>query len=55
MQMPIVKIGTKFPNGTVTAIKRDRILLETPQGVRELTFPEVENYVKLLEGLKNEL
>ena len=54
MQAPIVKIGTEFPNGTVTDIKRDRIVLNTPQGVRELTFTEVENFITLLESLQND-
>ena len=36
MQTPIVKIGTEFPAGKVVAIEKSRVLLETPEGVKQL-------------------
>lgn len=45
MQSPIVSVGTVFPAGTVVAIKRDHVLLQTPQGVKRFTFSQIERFV----------
>ena len=42
---PIVGIGTVFPAGTVKAINNDHVLLETSEGVKEFSFPQVERFI----------
>ena len=41
-QTPIVAIGTEFAAGKVVAIKYNTVLLETPEGVKEFSFSQVE-------------
>jgi len=45
MQTPIVKIGTEFPAGTVVAIEKNHVLLETPEGVKEFSFDQIEKFI----------
>jgi hypothetical protein len=45
MQKPIVKKGTVFPAGTVVAIKKNHVLLETPEGVKEFSFSQIERFL----------
>ena len=51
MQTPIVRIGTEFPAGTVTAVKSDHILLATAQGEKQFTFPQIESFINALRML----
>ena len=44
MQKPIVKVGTVFPAGTVVAIKKDHVLLDTKEGVKKFTFSQIEGF-----------
>jgi len=44
MQKPIVKVGTEFPVGKVVAIKKDHVLVETPEGVKKFTFSQIEGF-----------
>ena len=41
MQTPIVSKGTVFPAGTVVAIKKDHVLLDTEDGVKKFSFSPV--------------
>lgn len=41
---PIVGIGTKFPAGTVVAIKNDHVLIDTTEGVKQFSFSQVERF-----------
>jgi len=41
---PIVGIGTKFPAGTVKAIKNDHVLLDTTEGVKKFSFSQIERF-----------
>jgi hypothetical protein len=44
MQKPIVKVGTVFPAGTVVAIKKDHVLLDTNDGIKSFTFSQIEGF-----------
>ncbi len=44
-QTPIVAIGTEFAAGKVVAIKYNTVLLETPEGVKEFSFSQVERFI----------
>jgi len=41
---PIVGIGTKFPAGTVKAIKNDHVLLDTTEGVKKFSLQQIERF-----------
>ena len=43
--MPIVGIGTQFPAGTVVAILKDCVLIETAQGRKPFTFTQIEEFI----------
>ena len=43
-QKPIVGIGTKFPAGTVVAIKSDHVLIDTAEGVKQFSFSQIERF-----------
>jgi len=44
--MPIVGIGTQFPAGTVVAILKDCVLLDTGnESVKSFTFSQIEEFV----------
>jgi hypothetical protein len=45
MQKPIVTKGTVFPAGIVVAIKKNHVLLETPEGVKEFSFSQIERFL----------
>ena len=45
MQTPIVKKGTVFPAGTVVAIKKDHVLLDTNDGIKEFSFSQIERFI----------
>lgn len=45
-QKPIVGIGTQFPAGRVVAIRKDGILLDTHNGVKLVSFSDVERFVQ---------
>jgi len=45
MQTPIVNKGTVFPAGTVVAIKKDHVLLDTKEGVKSFTFSQIERFI----------
>ncbi len=45
MQTPIVSKGTVFPAGTVVAIKKDHVLLDTSEGVKSFTFSQIERFI----------
>ena len=44
-QTPIVGIGTQFPAGTVVAIMKDHVLIETAQGRKPFTFTQIEEFI----------
>ena len=44
-QKPIVKVGTKLPCGTVVAIKKNGVDIETSEGVKQFSFIQVERFV----------
>ncbi len=44
---PIVGIGTKFPAGTVVAIKNDHVLIDTSEGVKQFSFSQVERFINV--------
>lgn len=43
-QEPIVAIGTEFAAGKVIAIKKDHVLLDTKDGVKNFTFSQIERF-----------
>mgnify|MGYP006883067724 CR=1 FL=1 len=45
MQSPIVSVGTEFPAGKVVAIKSNHVVLETPKGVKQFSFSQIEGFV----------
>ena len=45
MQTPIVSKGTVFPAGTVVAIKKDHVLLDTEDGIKEFSFSQIERFI----------
>ena len=45
MQTPIVSKGTVFPAGTMVAIKKDHVLLDTKEGVKSFTFSQIERFI----------
>ena len=44
-QEPVVHIGTVFPAGTVVAIHKDGVDLDTPQGVKTFSLSKIEEFV----------
>jgi hypothetical protein len=45
-QKPLVGIGSKFPAGTVVAIKNEHVVLEAANGNRKkFSFTQVERFV----------
>ena len=44
-QKPIVAVGTVLAAGTVKAINNDHVLLDTQEGVKSFTFPQVERFI----------
>ena len=48
---PIVGIGTKFPAGTVVAIKNDHVLIDTSEGVKQFSFSQVERFINVERSL----
>ena len=44
-QTPTVGIGTQFPAGTVVAIMKDHVLIETAQGRKPFTFTQIEEFI----------
>jgi hypothetical protein len=44
-QKPNVAVGTVLAAGTVKAIKNDHVLLDTQEGVKSFTFPQVERFI----------
>tara|TARA_A100001391_G_C4881164_1_gene228144 strand:+ start:125 stop:289 length:165 start_codon:yes stop_codon:yes gene_type:complete len=50
-QKPIVGIGTKFPAGTVVAIKSDHVLIDTAEGVKQFSFSQVERFINVERSL----
>jgi hypothetical protein len=44
-QEAVVHVGTEFPAGKVVAIKKDGVMLKTPQGVKKFSFSQVERFV----------
>ena len=51
MQNPIVKVGTEFPAGIVVAIKNDGVMLETPKGVKQFSFSQIERFINECRSL----
>ena len=45
MQTPIVSKGTVFPAGTVVAIKKNHVLLDTNDGIKEFSFSQIERFI----------
>ena len=45
MQKPIVSKGTVFPAGTVVAIKKDHVLLDTNDGIKKFSFSQIERFL----------
>ena len=45
MQTPIVSKGTVFPAGTVVAIKKDHVLLDTNDGIKKFSFSQIERFL----------
>ena len=44
--LPIVGIGTQFPAGTVVAIMKDHVLLDTgDESVKSFSFSQIEEFV----------
>jgi hypothetical protein len=44
-QKPIVAVGTVLAAGTVKAINNDHVLLDTQEGVKSFSFPQVERFI----------
>jgi hypothetical protein len=44
-QKPVVAIGTEFAAGKVKAINNDHVLIDTSEGVKKFSFPQVERFV----------
>jgi hypothetical protein len=42
---PDCGIGTKLPCGTVVAVKKDHVLLDTDEGVKEFSFSQIERFI----------
>jgi hypothetical protein len=38
-------VGTEFPCGKVVAIKKDGVDIDTPQGVKQFSFTQVERFI----------
>jgi ribosomal protein L27 len=51
MQKPIVNKGTVFPAGTVVAIKKDHVLLDTNDGIKSFTFSQIERFINVKRSL----
>lgn len=43
---PMVGVGTKFPAGTVVAVKSNGVELDTTDGVKLFSFSQIEEFVK---------
>ena len=43
-QKPICRVGTEFPAGTVVAIKNNGVLIDTAEGVKLFSFPQIERF-----------
>ena len=50
-QKPIVAIGTVLAAGTVKAINNDHVLIDTEEGVKSFTFPQVERFIHVERSL----
>ena len=50
-QTPIVGIGTQLPAGTVVAIMKDHVLVETAQGRKPFTFTQIEDFINVERSL----
>ena len=46
-QKPICRVGTKFPAGTVVAIKNNGVLIDTAEGVKKFSFSQVERFINV--------
>ena len=44
-QKPMVKIGTILQCGAVVAITKDGVSIETPEGVKQFSFVQVERFI----------
>ena len=42
---PDCGIGTKLPCGTVVAVNKDHVLVETAQGRKPFTFTQIEEFI----------
>ena len=42
---PDCGIGTELPCGKVVAVKKDHVLLDTNEGVKEFSFSQVERFI----------
>tara|TARA_B100000287_G_scaffold366045_1_gene361111 strand:- start:465 stop:614 length:150 start_codon:yes stop_codon:yes gene_type:complete len=40
-----VSKGTVFPAGTVVAIKKDHVLLDTNDGIKKFSFSQIERFI----------
>jgi hypothetical protein len=44
-QNPICGIGTELPQGKVVAITKNGVSIETPQGVEQFNFTQIERFI----------